>query len=175
MRVAVNLSPRQFQQKNIVEVIQTAVLESGLPPERLEIEITESTLMRDTHDVSRKIDELVAFGARLSLDDFGTGYSSLGYLNRFPVNKVKLDRSFTLRVTDSPKTRAIVGAISSLARDLNIELVAEGVETQEQLAQLDMKDVFLIQGFLFSPPVPLEELGPLLAEWGSPFTLEDVA
>jgi diguanylate cyclase (GGDEF)-like protein len=172
IRVAVNLSPRQFQQKNLVPMIKSAVLDSGLPPERLEIEITESTLMQDTQDVSRKIDELVAFGVRLSLDDFGTGYSSLGYLNRFPVNKVKLDRSFTLRVNDSPKTRAIVGAISSLARDLDIELVAEGVETNEQLAQLALKNVFLIQGFLFSRPIPLEQLMPLLARWDAPVALE---
>ena len=144
MRVAVNLSPRQFQQKNLVQMIQNAVSDSGLAPERLEIEITELTLMQDTQDVARKLDELVGLGVRLSLDDFGTGYSSLGYLNRFPVDKVKLDRSFTLRLADSPKTQAIVGAISTLARELDIELVAEGVETNEQLAQLAMKNVYLI-------------------------------
>jgi diguanylate cyclase (GGDEF)-like protein len=162
IRVAVNLAPRQFQAPNLAAVVQWALADSGLDPDRLELEITESTLMQDTVDISRKIAELEALGVRLSLDDFGTGYSSLGYLNRFPVKKVKIDRSFTLQLIDSVKTQAIVGAVAQLSRDLDIELVAEGVETQEQLALFAVKNVFLIQGYLFSQPKPVEDLRPLL-------------
>ncbi len=160
IRLAVNLSARQFEEPGLKAMVASALADSGLDPDRLDLEITETTLMSDTIEVARKINELVGLGVRLSLDDFGAGYSSLGYLNRFPVKKVKIDRAFARQVIDSPKTQAIVGAVSMLARDLDIDLVAEGVETREQLAQLALKNVFLIQGFLFSRPKPLEELGP---------------
>jgi diguanylate cyclase (GGDEF)-like protein len=161
VRVAVNLSPRQFQSPNLISIVRSALVDAGLAPERLELEITETTLMHDTIDVAGKIAELDSLGVRLSLDDFGTGYSSLGYLNRFPVKKVKIDRSFTLALAASTKTQAIVGAVAQLTRDLDIELVAEGVETTEQLALFATKSVFLIQGYLFSRPKPLEELLPM--------------
>lgn len=169
IRVAVNFSPRQFQQKNLADMIRSTLSDTALPPDRLEVEITESTLMQDTDDAACKIVELEALGVRLSLDDFGTGYSSLGYLNRFPVKKVKLDQSFARQLIDSPKTQAIVGAVAMLARDLDIEVVAEGVETHPQLALLAMKNVFLIQGFLFSRPKPLEEIAPRLGQRGDSF------
>jgi EAL domain-containing protein (putative c-di-GMP-specific phosphodiesterase class I) len=162
VRVAVNLAPRQFQAPNLISMITAALADSRLDPARLELEITESTLMQDTSEVSRIIAQIRAMGLRLSLDDFGTGYSSLGYLNRFPINKIKIDRSFTLQLVGSRKTLAIVRAIAHLSRDLDIELVAEGVETHEQLALLAKENVFLIQGYLFSRPRPLEELTPLL-------------
>lgn len=165
IRIAVNLAPRQFQAPNLVDIVRSALADSGLAPDRLELEITESTLMHDTVDVSRKIAELDAMGVRLSLDDFGTGYSSLNYLNRFPVRKVKIDRSFTLQLIGSAKTQAIVGAVAQLSRDLEIDLVAEGVETHEQLALFALRNVFLIQGYLFSRPKPLEELMPQLEPW----------
>jgi diguanylate cyclase (GGDEF)-like protein len=165
IRVAVNLSPRQFQQSNLLDLVSSTLAAEGLAPDRLELEITETILMQDTDDVSRKASALAAMGVRLSLDDFGTGYSSLCYLNNFPVKKVKIDRSFAKHLA-SPKTQAIVGAVALLARDLDIELVAEGVETNEQLAVLAGKNVFMIQGFLFSPPRPLEELAPRLGCWG---------
>jgi diguanylate cyclase (GGDEF)-like protein len=158
IRVAVNFSPKQFQQSDLVRVVAHALADAGLTPTRLEVEITESTLMSDADEVAVKFEALSAMGVRLSLDDFGTGYSSLGYLNRFPVQKLKMDRSFVRTLLGSRKTQAIVSAVSLLARELDIDVVAEGVETPEQLACLSSKDVFLIQGFLFSRPKPAEEL-----------------
>ncbi len=175
VRVAVNLAPRQFQAPNLISMITAALADSGLDPARLELEITESTLMQDTSEVSLKIAQIRAMGLRLSLDDFGTGYSSLGYLNRFPINKIKIDRSFTIQLVGSPKTLAIVRAIAHLSRDLDIELVAEGVETHEQLALLVKENVFLIQGYLFSRPRPLEELTPLLNSSENSFKNTSVA
>jgi EAL domain-containing protein (putative c-di-GMP-specific phosphodiesterase class I) len=156
-------------------MITAALADSGLDPARLELEITESTLMQDTSEVSLKIAQIRAMGLRLSLDDFGTGCSSLGYLNRFPINKIKIDRSFTIQLVGSPKTLAIVRAIAHLSRDLDIELVAEGVETHEQLALLVKENVFLIQGYLFSRPRPLEELTPLLNSSENSFKNTSVA
>jgi diguanylate cyclase (GGDEF)-like protein len=175
VRVAVNLAPRQFQAPNLISMITAALADSELDPARLELEITESTLMQDTSEVSRKIVELRAMGLRLSLDDFGTGYSSLGYLNRFPINKIKIDRSFTIQLVGCPKTLAIVRSIAHLSRDLDIELVAEGVETHEQFALLVKENVFLIQGYLFSRPKPLEELTPLLDPSENSFKYTSIA
>jgi EAL domain-containing protein (putative c-di-GMP-specific phosphodiesterase class I) len=160
VRVAVNLSPKQFQQPNLIEIVKAALAETGLPPQRLELEITESILMLDTDDVSFKVKTLNALGVHLSLDDFGTGFSSLNYLNRFPVKKLKIDRSFVKELDLSPKTQAIVEAIALLARKLEIDVVAEGVETNAQLACLATREIFLIQGYLFSPPMPLRDLAP---------------
>jgi diguanylate cyclase (GGDEF)-like protein len=162
-RIAVNFSCKQFQQPDLVARVEEALAASGLEPARLEVEITESTLMQDTEDAAAKIAALRALGVRLSLDDFGTGFSSLAYLNRFPVDKVKLDRSFVLELAQSPKALAIVGAVAQLTQDLGVELVAEGVETCEQLALLRSKNVHLIQGYLFSVPKPRDELDPLFA------------
>lgn len=157
-RVAVNFSSKQFQQPDMVSRVAEVLSAFDLPPDRLEIEITESTLMQDTEDAAAKVEGLRALGVRLSLDDFGTGFSSLGYLNRFPVDKVKLDRSFVCALTESSKAQAIIGAVALLTQELDIDLVAEGVETHEQLTILRSKNVHLIQGFLFSMPKPCEEL-----------------
>jgi len=167
VRVAVNFSPKQFQQKDMAKVVETALQDAGLEPNRLEIEITETTLMQDTDEALQKICTLRDLGVRLSLDDFGTGYCSLAYLHLFPVDKVKIDRSFVQDLTDSPKTQAIVGAIAMLARALRMDLVAEGVETNEQLACLMQKNVFLIQGYLFSRPAPVAELHQMLGATGA--------
>jgi len=175
VRLAVNLSPRQFQQNDLVETVSAALRETGLSPGRLELEITETTLMTQTDDVSRKVQAIDALGVRLSLDDFGSGYSSLGYLDRFPVKKVKIDQSFARQATDSLKTQAIIGAISLLARELGIELVAEGVETHAQLAFMATKNIFLIQGYLYSPPRPIEDLTPQLSFWPDAPRLESAA
>lgn len=162
-RVAVNFSSRQFQQPDMVDHVRSALAAAALEPGRLEIEITESTLMQDTEDAASKIAALRALGVRLSLDDFGTGFSSLGYLNRFPVDKVKLDRSFVSELSASSKTQAIIGAVSLLTAELGIDLVAEGVETHEQRALLLAKNVHLMQGFLFSMAKPQAELALLFA------------
>lgn len=164
VRVAVNIAPRQFQQKDLAAMVATTLRESGLEPDRLELEITETTLM-EADDVENKLREIETLGVRLSLDDFGTGYSSLGYLNRFPVKKVKIDRAFARQAIESPKTQAIVSAISALAQDLSIDLVAEGVETDAQLAFMASKNIFLIQGYLYTRPRPIEEIRPLLDSW----------
>jgi diguanylate cyclase (GGDEF)-like protein len=165
IRVAVNLSPRQFQQKDLADMIEATLEHCGLDPDRLELEITESTLMADTNDIEEKIAKIASLGLRLSLDDFGTGYSSLGYLDRFPVKKVKIDHSFANQMVHSAKMRAIIGAVALLARELEIDMVVEGVETHTQLAFLATKNVYLIQGYLFSRPKPLEEILPRLMSW----------
>ncbi|QGM96058.1 putative bifunctional diguanylate cyclase/phosphodiesterase [Methylocystis parvus] len=175
IRVAVNLAPLQFQEADLLDTISEALAESGLAPDRLELEITESALISNTIDVEAKLKSIAALGARLALDDFGTGYSSLSYLNRFPVRKVKIDQAFSRQAIDSPKTQAIISAISALARDLDLDLVAEGVETHAQLAFMASKSIFLIQGFLYSKPRPIEELLPLLENWADAPRLEDVA
>ncbi|WP_400767598.1 putative bifunctional diguanylate cyclase/phosphodiesterase [Methylosinus sporium] len=162
-RVAVNFSSRQFQQPDMIDRVRSALDAAGLEPSRLEIEITESTLMQDTEDAAAKIAGLRAIGVRLSLDDFGTGFSSLGYLNRFPVDKVKLDRSFVSELSVSSKTQAIVGAVSLLTAELGIDLVAEGVETHEQRALLLAKNVHLMQGFLYSMAKPQAELAQMFS------------
>lgn len=165
VRVAVNLAPLQFQQPDLVAHLAAVLRETGLPPTRLELEITESAFISHSADIEAKLTGLAALGIRLALDDFGTGYSSLSYLNRFPVNKVKIDQAFSRQANESPKTQAIIGAISTLAGDLGLDLVAEGVETHDQLAFMASKNIFLIQGYLYSKPKPIEELAPLLENW----------
>ena len=121
--------------------------------------------MADTDDIEEKIAKIASLGLRLSLDDFGTGYSSLGYLDRFPVKKVKIDHTFANQMLHSAKMRAIIGAVALLARELDIDMVVEGVETHSQLAFLATKNIYLIQGYLFSRPKPLEEILPRLMSW----------
>ncbi len=165
VRLAVNLAPLQFKQPDLVDTVACVLHETGIPADRLELEITETALIAHNDDVEAKVREICALGVRLVLDDFGTGYSSLGYLNRFPVKKVKIDQAFSRQAIDSPKTQAIIGAISTLARELDLDLVAEGVETHAQLAFMASKSIFMIQGFLYSKPRPIEELLPLLEDW----------
>lgn len=174
-RIAVNFSCKQFQQPDLVARVEAALASASLDPSRLEVEITESTLMQDTEDAAAKIAGLRALGVRLSLDDFGTGFSSLAYLNSFPVDKIKLDRAFVLQLPHSTKAQAIVGAVAQLTQELGVELVAEGVETREQLALLRAKNVHLIQGFLFSTPKPREELDVLFSGQRSDNLLKVVA
>ena len=175
VRVAVNLAPLQLQQADIVEQIAAALAETGLPAKRLELEITESALISQSANVEAKLAGVEALGVRLALDDFGTGYSSLSYLNRFPVKKVKIDQAFSRQAVRSPKPQAIIGAISTLASNLQLDLVAEGVETHDQLAFMASKNIFLIQGFLYSKPRPIEELAPLLDSWADAPRLESAA
>lgn len=175
IRVAVNLAPRQLQEADLVETIAGALRESGLAPDRLELEITETALLANTGKIDEQLAAIVGLGARLALDDFGSGYSSLSYLNRLPVNKVKIDQAFSREAHRSPKTQAIIGAISTLARDLELDLVAEGVETHEQLGFMAKKNIFLIQGYLYSKPRPIDELAPLLSEWSDAPKLGDAA
>jgi len=164
VRVAVNLSPRQFAQKNLAAVISTALEKAGLPPECLELEITEGMLMEQGESVIDTLSTLAAMGIRLAIDDFGTGFSSLSYLKRFPVHDVKVDRSFIRNVTDDPDDAAIVTAVVSMAHSLGLELVAEGVETESQLRFLRALGCDVVQGHLFSKAVPAENFRVLLAK-----------
>jgi diguanylate cyclase (GGDEF)-like protein/PAS domain S-box-containing protein len=164
LRVSVNLSARQFQLAGLAQRVQAALERSGLPPACLEIEITESTVMRDTGEAASVLRSLKALGVALSIDDFGTGYSSLSYLKRFPIDVLKIDRSFVSDVTADPNDAAIARAIIALAHTLNLEAVAEGVETAEQAAFLRENGCDEIQGYYFSPPVWPEQIERMFAE-----------
>jgi diguanylate cyclase (GGDEF)-like protein len=155
---SVNLSPRQFHQDDIVAVVELALAESGLAPECLSLEITEGALMHNPKAVEPVLDRMRARGVHISVDDFGTGYSSLAYLKRFPLTTLKIDYSFVRDLTTDPNDRAIVSMIVSLAREMELKVVAEGVETEAQLAFLDGKGCDLIQGFLLGRPVAPDEL-----------------
>ena len=165
VKVAVNLSPLQFKKgREIVDVVKQALAETGLAPQRLELEITESVLIEDTEIVLSVIEEFRAEGIGVSLDDFGTGFSSLGYLSDFPFSKVKIDRKFCHRVVGSTRTRSIIKGISQLTRDLGMELVAEGIETHDQLDVIRELGINAVQGYLFSKPLPVAVLRTTIRE-----------
>lgn len=164
LSVSVNLSSRQFQQKNLCKTVESILKETGLPPKYLELEITESTVMSNIESTITTLKELSSIGVKLSMDDFGTGYSSLSYLKRFPINTLKIDRSFVKDITTNPDDKAIAAAIISMAHNLKLKVVAEGVETKEQLEILQQHHCDEIQGYLFSPPVPEEKFINLLNE-----------
>jgi len=161
--VAVNLSPVQFRQTDIMREIFSVLEETGLPPHRLELEITEGVLIDDTERVLSILSELKGAGVRLSLDDFGTGYSSLSYLQRFPFDKIKIDRSFIWEMEKNLDSMAIVRAVIALGRSLRITVTAEGVETTTQLAMLRAEQCDQAQGFLIGKPQPFADATALLA------------
>lgn len=154
VRIAVNLSMRQFKQREIVQTIKKIVEESGLEPGCLELELTESTLMQDAETVIGALHEFQRMGIHLSLDDFGTGYASLSYLKRLPIDRLKLDKSFVHAITVDPDNEAISKAVIALAHDLDMKVVAEGVETRNQLDLLRSLGCDEVQGFYFQKPVP---------------------
>ena len=156
--VAVNISPRQFRERSIVDQVRAALLRSGLPPHLLEIEITEQAAMENSACTLRVLERLKALGARISIDDFGTGYSSLSYLKRFPIDSLKIDTSFIRHVDSDTKDAAIVSGILALAKSLGLTVIAEGVETEAQYQFLLAKGCDQIQGYYFSRPVPFEAL-----------------
>ncbi len=157
LRVAVNLSVKQLLQKNFAEIVEQALADTGLPAGLLELEITESTLMENAQDTLEALHRLHQLGVRLSIDDFGTGYSSLSYLKRFPVDIIKIDRSFVRDVPHDVDDAAIVTGIVALAHSLRLEVVAEGVETEAQLHFLREQSCDLLQGYYLSKPVPAEQ------------------
>ncbi len=174
LRMGVNVSANQFLAPGFVSTVASALDESGLDPEQLELEITEGTVMTDGATGMRVLGELKALGVRIALDDFGTGYSSLGYLTRLPIDVLKIDRSFVKSMGTSPKVEIITAAILSLSRGLGIEVVAEGVETESQLAFFRGHAPVEIQGFYFAKPMPESTLGA----WLTAFALrrqEDIA
>jgi diguanylate cyclase (GGDEF)-like protein len=157
-KVATNLSPVQFRGGNLVDSISRLVAESGLPPERLKLEITESVLMQGSAENLETLHQLRRLGISIVLDDFGTGYSSLSYLRLFPFDQIKIDRSFVSELSSNADCAAIVSAVASLGRSLQIDTVAEGVETEEQLVLARASGCTHAQGFLFGRPCPLSEL-----------------
>jgi diguanylate cyclase (GGDEF)-like protein/PAS domain S-box-containing protein len=164
LRMAVNLSARQFAQQDLVESIATSLREADLAPECLEIELTESLVMADVDRAIGILRELKALGVKLSIDDFGTGYSSLSYLKRFPIDVLKIDRSFVNDITIDPDDAAIVSSIVSLAHSLRLQVIAEGVETEAQLTYLREHDCDQIQGYFFSRPVTAAAITVMLEE-----------
>jgi predicted signal transduction protein with EAL and GGDEF domain len=162
VRVAVNLSPVQFKRGSVVDDVLNALAASGLPASRLELEITESVLLQDTPATRAVLMQLRDAGVSISLDDFGTGYSSLSYLHRFPLQKVKIDRSF-LRGSGADRSNKLLHGIARLSADLGMSVVVEGIETDEQLALVLAEPAITeAQGFLFSRPVPKRDIRDLL-------------
>jgi diguanylate cyclase (GGDEF)-like protein len=160
--VAVNFSPQQFHQRDVLSEVRYALEVSGLPPHRLEIEITESSLLRNTQLTHDVLSQLHAIGVRISLDDFGTGYSSLSYLHNFPLQKVKIDRSF-LEGIDSDRPLTLLRGVARLSADLGMSVVVEGIETNDQLELISVDGtVTEAQGYLFSRPVPAVRIRQLL-------------
>jgi len=157
LTLAVNLSTRQFEQRDLAACIGGILAETGFPAELLELEITESAIMAQGEQAIDTLAQLKRLGVALSIDDFGTGYSSLAYLKRFAVDKLKIDQSFIRDIPDNLNDREIAATIVAMARNLKLHVLAEGVETEEQLAFLQLHGCDAFQGYLFSPPVAAEE------------------
>jgi diguanylate cyclase (GGDEF)-like protein/PAS domain S-box-containing protein len=168
LRMAVNLSGRHFRQSDLADTVALILEETGLDPRYLTIEITESTLVQQTDATLSTLRQLRNMGAHISIDDFGIGYSSLSYLKRLPIDVLKIDRSFVRDITTDPDDAAIATTIITLAHSLGLKVVAEGVETKEQLAFLREHDCDAMQGYYFSKPVPADLLGRLLQVFGIP-------
>ncbi|MEW6681296.1 MAG: EAL domain-containing protein [Nitrospirota bacterium] len=163
-RVSVNVSPRQFRQPEFPATIARALDEAGLPPHSLEIEVTESILVEHEPAVLARFAQLHELGVSFAIDDFGTGYSSLSYLKRFPIDTLKIDRSFVANLAADPDHSAIASAIVSLAHSLRLHVVAEGVETTDQAAFLRSLGCNSAQGYLYSRPLPADAVEPLLRQ-----------
>jgi EAL domain-containing protein (putative c-di-GMP-specific phosphodiesterase class I) len=161
--ISINLSPAQFRSRSLTQAVMSALASSGMPPHRLELEITESVLLAENHANLSVLHRLRELGVRISLDDFGTGYSSLSYLRSFPFDKIKIDRSFVRELPENHECGAIVRAVAGLGQCLGVATVAEGVETRDQLARLRAEGCTQMQGYLFSRPAPATEIRHLLA------------
>jgi len=166
-RVSVNLSARQFHYANLVDMVGDTIRKSGIDPKCLDLELTESTIMDRLEETTLTLRRLKNMGAHISIDDFGTGYSSLMYLKTFPIDTIKIDKSFVDHVVTDADDQAITHAIISMAHSLKLDVVAEGVETREQLDLLRSQNCDIIQGYLFSKPVPTDNI--------TPFLLSDIA
>jgi diguanylate cyclase (GGDEF)-like protein len=165
LSVAVNLSPAQFKSGRLVEMVMSALATSGLPPHRLELEITEGVLLQENETTLRTLHRLRELGVRVSMDDFGTGYSSLSYLRSFPFDKIKIDRSFVRDLAEKPDGDAIIRAIAGLGKSLGMTTVAEGVETPAQLERIRAEGCTDVQGYLISHPLPMAQLVPFLESY----------
>ncbi|KMQ52499.1 diguanylate cyclase/phosphodiesterase (GGDEF & EAL domains) with PAS/PAC sensor(s) [Chitinispirillum alkaliphilum] len=160
--ISVNLSARQFQQQDLISVVNSALDNAHLDPQSLELEITESLGMQNPEITIKTLDELKSMGVKIAIDDFGTGYSSLSYLKKFPIDTLKIDRSFVKDIPGDPNDSAIVDAVIALAHIMNLDVVAEGVEDEEQLFYLQNHYCEKVQGYYFSPPVDSNKLAELV-------------
>jgi EAL domain-containing protein (putative c-di-GMP-specific phosphodiesterase class I) len=165
--VSVNLSVSQLQNPTLVQEFAQLLEESGADLSSIELEITENVLMRYEEGLFEALTELKSLGVRLAIDDFGTGYSSLSHLNRLPVDTLKIDKSFIERIGEDPKARLITSATIGLAKTLGLEVVAEGIETAEQLRELKELGCALGQGYYLARPMTSEEAAALIAEGSS--------
>jgi diguanylate cyclase (GGDEF)-like protein len=165
LQVSVNCSAQQFQRESFVETVGGILRASGLPAQQLDLEITESVIIQHSEAVIARFQALDDMGVRISIDDFGTGYSSLSYLKRFAIHQLKIDQSFVRDISSDPDDAAIVSAIIAIAHSLGLQVVAEGVETPEQLAFLRSLGCDVAQGYYFSKPVPAQEFERLLQTW----------
>jgi EAL domain-containing protein (putative c-di-GMP-specific phosphodiesterase class I) len=162
VRVAVNVSPMLLKRADLLQSVMNALVASGLAADRLELEITESVFMDDSEQSNTMFKALKRIGVRLALDDFGTGYSSLAYLHRYAFDKIKIDSSFVRNIEEDRTARAIINAVVSLARTLDVDTVAEGIETAAQLDRVRELGCAAVQGYFFSMPIPAPELAVLL-------------
>jgi len=163
-RIAVNLSARQFEEPDLVSVVSEAIARSGVPASALELEITESTIMQQHEKAAATLTALKKTGVTISIDDFGTGYSSMSYLKRFPIDRLKVDRTFVKDIPGDADDTAITIAVIAMAHGLNLQVIAEGVETVEQLDFLKSHRCEEVQGFLFSKPLPADQITGFLAK-----------
>jgi diguanylate cyclase (GGDEF)-like protein/PAS domain S-box-containing protein len=171
--MAVNVSAVEFLQKNFLEDVFRILKETGMDPRSLELEVTESVLMKRAESAVSALQELRARGVHIAVDDFGTGYSSLSYLRKFPIDALKIDQSFVRQITTAPDDSTIVSAIISLGRSMKLRVIAEGVETQEELAFLQVHQCHEAQGYYFSKPVPSDQFAKLLESGISTFVSSD--
>jgi EAL domain-containing protein (putative c-di-GMP-specific phosphodiesterase class I) len=167
MQIAVNLSPAQFMHGDLVGLVHSILLETGLAPGRLELEITEGVLIEDFDRGLALLRRLKALGVRISMDDFGSGYSSLSYLQAFPFDKIKIDRDFVVNLGRNPQSAAIVRAVIGLGHGLEMSMVAEGVETEQQLSFLADEGCDAVQGYLIGRPLPIAQYAGLVGRSGS--------
>ncbi|MDH3255613.1 MAG: GGDEF domain-containing phosphodiesterase, partial [Acidobacteriota bacterium] len=158
LTMAVNISAIQFRERNFVNMVGKTIREAGIEPATLELEVTESVAMHEVEKTLERMNELRDLGVQIAIDDFGTGYSSLAYLRRFPIHTLKIDKSFVLKTPQEKEDQAIVKAVIALAHYLGLQVVAEGVETAEQVSYLREEGCEILQGFFFSRPVPAAKL-----------------
>ena len=162
--MAVNLSPLQVRDRTIVDIVRSALLESAVAPSRLVLEITEGVLIDNPDEMVTRIKDLHGLGVRVALDDFGSGYSNLGYLQRFPLDKLKIDKSFVAALGRSANGGVVIQAIVALGRALGLSVLVEGVETEHQRVLLRLAGCDEMQGFLFAKPAPANVIDKLLAQ-----------
>jgi EAL domain-containing protein (putative c-di-GMP-specific phosphodiesterase class I) len=174
LTMSVNLSPRQFQQKNLLYVVENSLRKSGLPPERLQIEITENMLMSNSEDILDKLQKMRELGVRISIDDFGTGFCSFSYLLQYQVDRLKIDQSFVKKAGTDANAAAVVRTIIAMSHGLNIKVVAEGVETEEQMRFLLRRKCDEAQGFFIAKPMAPEDFCDAVRACAERMTLRSI-